>query len=89
MRQRLCRTYAVLKTLLIRRLVAGLAMIDATYGHLAPDAERVELELLDADDETFEQLADPDQAQMPENPCSDGQCGREDSNLQGLAPDGS
>ena len=33
------------------------AMIDATYGHLAP-AERVELELLDAYDETFGQLAD-------------------------------
>ena len=59
MRQRLCRTYAVLKALLIRRLVAGLAMSDATYGHLAPDAERVEVELPDADDETFGQLADP------------------------------
>jgi hypothetical protein len=34
----------------------SLAMIDATYGHLAADAERVELELLDAYDATFGQL---------------------------------
>ena len=33
-------------------------MIDDTYGHLAPDAERVELELLDAYDSTFGQLSD-------------------------------
>ena len=30
----------------------SLAMIDATYGHLAADAERVELDLLDAYDAT-------------------------------------
>jgi hypothetical protein len=36
----------------------SLAMIDATYGHLAADAERVELELLDAYDATFGRLLD-------------------------------
>jgi hypothetical protein len=33
-------------------------MIDATYGHLAADAERVELGLLVAYDATFGQLSD-------------------------------
>jgi hypothetical protein len=36
----------------------SVAMIDTTYGNLAPDAERAELELLDAYDRTFGQLAD-------------------------------
>jgi integrase len=35
---------------LSRRMGTSLAMIDQTYGHLAPDAERVELDLLDAYD---------------------------------------
>lgn len=37
---------------LSRRMGTSLAMIDATYGHLAADAERVELDLLDAYDAT-------------------------------------
>jgi len=36
----------------------SLALIDETYGHLAPDAERVELDLLDAYDATFGRLLD-------------------------------
>ena len=35
---------------LSRRMGTSLAMIDATYGHLAPDAEERECELLDAYD---------------------------------------
>jgi integrase len=40
---------------LSRRMGTSLAMIDATYGHLAPDAEDQERALLDAFDETFGQ----------------------------------
>jgi len=43
---------------LSRRMGTSLAMIDQTYGHLAPDAEERERDLLDAYDETFGQLAD-------------------------------
>jgi integrase len=43
---------------LSRRMGTSLAMIDATYGHLAADAERVELDLLDSYDATFGQLSD-------------------------------
>ena len=35
---------------LSRRMGTSLAMIDATYGHLAPDAEERERDLLDAFD---------------------------------------
>jgi len=35
---------------LARRMGTSVAMIDATYGHLAPDAEEYERELLDAFD---------------------------------------
>jgi len=35
---------------LSRRMGTSLAMIDATYGHLAPDAEEQEAALLDAFD---------------------------------------
>jgi integrase len=40
---------------LSRRMGTSLAMIDATYGHLAPDAEDQERALLDAFDGTFGQ----------------------------------
>jgi integrase len=43
---------------LSRRMGNSLAVIDVTYGHLAADAERVELDLLDSYDATFGQLAD-------------------------------
>jgi hypothetical protein len=43
---------------LSRRMGTSVAMIDQTYGHLAPDAERVELELLDAYDRTYGHLSD-------------------------------
>ena len=39
---------------LSRRMGAALAMIDATYGHLAPDAEDQERLLLDAYDARHE-----------------------------------
>jgi integrase len=45
---------------LSRRMGTSLRMIDETYGHLAPDAEERERELLDAYDETFGQLSDAD-----------------------------
>jgi hypothetical protein len=38
----------------------SLAMIDDTYRHLASDAERVELELLDAYDATARQASEAD-----------------------------
>lgn len=38
---------------LSRRMGTSLAMIDATYGHLAPHAEEQERALLDAWDATF------------------------------------
>jgi hypothetical protein len=38
---------------LSRRMGTSLAMIDATYGHLAPDADDRERALLDAFDESF------------------------------------
>jgi hypothetical protein len=41
---------------LSRRMGTSLAMIDATYGHLAPDAEEHERELLDAYDERAERF---------------------------------
>jgi hypothetical protein len=42
---------------LSRRMGTSLAMIDATYGHLAPDAEEQERALLDAyDDRTAARL---------------------------------
>jgi integrase len=40
---------------LSRRMGTSLAMIDATYGHLAPDAEDQERALLDTFDEAFGQ----------------------------------
>jgi integrase len=45
---------------LSRRMGTSLRMIDETYGHLAPEAERVELDLLDAYDTTFGQLPGAD-----------------------------
>jgi integrase len=49
---------------LSRRMGTSLRMIDETYGHLAPDAEERERELLDAYDETFGQLSDADTSGM-------------------------
>ena len=46
----LTRTRPVSLFALSRRMGTSLAMIDATYGHLAPDAEERERELLDAYD---------------------------------------
>jgi integrase len=43
---------------LSRRMGTSVKQIDDTYGHLAPDAERVELDMLDTYDATFRQLAD-------------------------------
>ena len=45
---------------LSRRMGTSLAMIDQTYGHLAPDAEERERELLDAFDGGVALLADDD-----------------------------
>lgn len=38
---------------LSRRMGTSLAMIDATYGHLAPNADELESELLDSYDSNY------------------------------------
>jgi integrase len=47
---------------LSRRMGTSLALIDETYGHLAPEAERVELDLLGAYDATSGRLLDADES---------------------------
>jgi hypothetical protein len=62
---------------LSRRMGTSLEMIDQTYGHLAPDAEAVELALLDAYDAKSPRLGSYQAAEKrsaegrrTKNPCS-------------------
>jgi hypothetical protein len=66
----------------------SLALIDETYGHLVPEAERVELDLLDRTTRRLDAYWTPTNQARARNSCSREGCGREDSNLQGLAPNG-
>jgi len=57
---------------LSRRMGTSVAMIDQTYGHLTPNAERVELDLLDAYDRTYGHLSDTPKPTGSRNPCTGG-----------------